>query len=123
MSSEAPAGDEATTAPDETATAPAGALAPRRLHPAGIAVLGVGSLRELALPLGIAFASTVLGGGGGQPILRAVVYAVIGAVIATIAGFVRWTTTRWSVVEGTIRLRTGVLSENETDIPIGRVQA
>jgi putative membrane protein len=104
------------------ATAPAG-VPPRRLHPAGIAVLGVGSLRELALPLGIAFASTVIGGGGGQPILRAVVYAGIGAVIAMIAGYVRWTTTRWSVGDGTIRLRTGVLSEKETDIPLGRVQA
>jgi putative membrane protein len=104
------------------ATAPAG-VPPRRLHPAGIAVLGVGSLRELALPLGIAFASTVFGGGGGQPILRAVVYVGIGAVIAMIAGYVRWTTTRWSVGDGTIRLRTGVLSEKETDIPLGRVQA
>jgi putative membrane protein len=99
------------------------AIAPRRLHPAGIAVLGVGSLRDLALPLGIAFATTLFGGGGGQPVSRAVVYAAIGAVVAVIAGYVRWTTTRWSVGDGTIRLRTGVLSEKETDIPLGRVQA
>jgi putative membrane protein len=98
-------------------------IAPRRLHPAGIAVLGVGSLRDLALPLGIAFATTLFGGGGGQPVSRAVVYAAIGAVVAVIAGYVRWTTTRWSVGDGTIRLRTGVLSEKETDIPLGRVQA
>src|SRR5215218_474328 len=123
MSSEAPAGDEATTAPDETATAPAGAIAPRRLHPAGIAVLGVGSLRELALPLGIAFAAMVFGSGSGRPILRAVMYAAIGAVIAVLAGYLRWATTRWSVGDGRIRLRTGVLSEKVTDVPLSRVQA
>ncbi|HTE60187.1 MAG TPA: PH domain-containing protein [Solirubrobacteraceae bacterium] len=132
MSSEEPAADEPVAdepaadvpAADEPArSSPDTGIAPRRLHPAGIAVLGVASLRGLALPLGIAFATTVFGGGGGQPIARAVVYAVIGAVIAVIAGYVRWRTTTWSVGDGTIRLRTGVLSEKETDIPLGRVQA
>jgi putative membrane protein len=116
----APASGEAAE-PARDAGAPA--IAPRRLHPAGIVVLGVGSLRELALPLGIAFVATVFGSGGGQPITRAVVYAAIGAIIAMIAGYVRWTTTRWSVGEGRIRLRTGLLSEKETDVPLGRVQA
>jgi putative membrane protein len=138
------AGDE-TAAPDEPATTsdtrdeaapgePAAAedagdetaapgIAPRRLHPAGIAVLGVGSLRELALPLGIAFVATVFGSGSGHPTLRAVVYAGIGAAIAVLAGYLRWMTTRWSVGAGTIRLRTGVLSEKVTDIPLGRIQA
>ncbi len=133
MSSEEPpeageeraAGAEPPEAGEERAAGaePSQTVAPRRLHPAGIAVLGVGSLRELALPLGIAFVATVFGGGGGQPIVRAVVYAVIGAVIAVIAGYVRWSTTRWSIGEGRIRLRTGLLSEKETDIPLGRVQA
>ena len=101
---------------------PAPTVAPRRLHPAGIAVLGVGALRDLAIPLGIAFAATVFGGGG-QPMTRAIVYAGIGALIAIVSGYVRWLTTRWSVGDGRIRLRTGVLSEKETDIPLGRVQA
>ena len=62
-------------------------IAPRRLHPAGIAVLGLGALRDLALPLGIAFASMVLGsGGGGQPLLRAIGFAVLGAVVAVAVG-------------------------------------
>ncbi len=108
---------------EEAAEPDRAGIAPRRLHPAGIAVLGVGSLRELALPLGIAFVATIFGGGGGQPMTRALVYAVIGAVVAMVAGYVRWATTRWSVGDGTIRLRTGVLSEKETDIPLGRVQA
>jgi putative membrane protein len=121
MSSEPEPGEG--TADDAPGSGPAAGLAPRRLHPAGIAVLAVGSLRELALPLGVAFAATVLGTGGGQPILRALVYATIGALIAAITGAVRWMTTRWSVGEGRIRLRTGVLSEKETDVPLSRVQA
>jgi putative membrane protein len=108
---------------EEPATPPAPAIAARRLHPAGIAVLGVSSLRELALPLGIAFAAALFGSGGGQPIVRAVVYAAIGAVIAMITGYIRWATTRWSVGDDRIRLRTGLLSEKETDVPLGRVQA
>jgi putative membrane protein len=98
-------------------------IAPRRLHPAGIAVLGVAALRDLALPLGVAFASMVLGGGGGQPLLRAIGFGLLGAVVAVAVGYARWATTRWSVGDGTIRLRTGVISERETDVPLGRVQA
>jgi putative membrane protein len=129
MSSDAPghepeAADTARGEADAAATGEAAgpAIAPRRLHPAGIAVLGVGSLRELALPLGIAFFATVFGSGG-QPITRAVIYAAIGAVVAMIAGYVRWATTRWSIGDGRIRLRTGLLSEKVTDVPLSRVQA
>ena len=99
------------------------AIAPRRLHRAGIAVLGVGALKDLALPLGVAFASMVLGSGAGQPLLRALGFGILGVVVAVGVGYARWATTRWSVGDGTIRLRTGVLSERETDIPLGRVQA
>jgi uncharacterized membrane protein YdbT with pleckstrin-like domain len=84
-----------TDGDDERPAEPAaGSIEPRRLHPAGIAVLGVRALRDLAIPLGIAFAATVFGGGG-QPMSRAVLYAVIGAVVAMIAGYVRWETTSW----------------------------
>jgi len=110
-------------APPPAPQPPAG-IAPRRLHPAGIAVLGVRSLRELAVPLGIGFVFGVLGGGGGgQPGVRVLIYAVIGAVVATTIGVVSWMTTRWSVGDGTIRLRTGVLSEKVTTVPVGRVQS
>ena len=60
-------------------------IAPRRLHPAGIAVLGVDALKDLALPLGIAFASMVLGGGGGQPLPRAIAFGVLGAVVVLLS--------------------------------------
>jgi putative membrane protein len=99
------------------------AVAARRLHPAGIAVLGVRALRGLALPLGVAFAGTVLGTGGGEPILRVLGFGVLGALIAAVTGLAGWLTTRWSVGNGTIHLRTGLLSRKETDVPLGRVQA
>jgi len=100
-----------------------GALPFRRLHPAGIAVLGVRGLRDVAIPLGVAFLAAVAGGGGGAPVTRIVVYGLIGAVVAVAIGVVGWMTTRWSVGDGRIRLRTGVLSEKVTDVPLGRVQA
>ena len=105
------------------ADAPPPGDAARRLHPAGIAVLGVGALRSLALPLGVAFAGAVMGGGGGQPISRALIFGAFGALIAAAAGLAGWLTTRWSVGRETIRLRTGLLSRKEIDVPIGRVQA
>jgi len=107
--------------PDGEAAAPG--IAPRRLHPAGIAVLGVGALRGLALPLGLAFAGALLGAGGGQPLGRALAFGVLGALLASAAGVVAWLTTRWSVADGTLRLRTGVLSTKEVDVPLSRVQA
>ena len=96
---------------------------PRRLHPAGIAVLGVGSLQNLALPLGIAFLGGVMGGGGGQPLIRVLAFGVFGALLAAGAGLAGWLTTSWSVGAETIRLRTGLLSRKEVDVPLGRVQA
>ena len=86
-------------------------------------MLGVDALQNLALPLGIAFFGAVMGGGSGQPILRAVLFGVLGACLAAAAGLAGWLTTRWSVGPETIRLRTGLLSRKEVDIPLGRVQA
>ena len=99
-------------------------LTPRRLHPAGIAVLGVASLKELALPLMVAFVTAVLGaGGGGEPLFRVLAFGAFGALIAVVAGVVRWMTTTWAVSDAVIRYRTGVVSRKETDIPLSRVQA
>ena len=61
----------------------------RAAAPPGSRCSGWARLRELALPLGVALAAAVFGGGG-RPVLRAIVYAAIGAVIAMVAGCVRW---------------------------------
>ena len=87
-------------------------------------MLGVGALRDVAIPLGIAFLAAVVGGGGGAPAhARSSSRPVRGVVVAVAIGVAGWMTTRWSVGDGTIRLRTGVLSEKVTDVPLGRVQA
>ena len=103
--------------------AAAASIPPRRLHPAGIAVLAVGALRDLALPLGLALAGTVLGAGGGEPLGRALIFGLLGALAAAAAGLLKWLTTRWSVQDGTVRLRTGILSTRQVDVPLSRVQA
>ena len=114
--------------PGDGPTAPPAVLhpesgAPRRLHPAGVAVLGISSLQSLALPLGIAFVGGVMGGRGGEPLTRALLFGALGALIAAAAGVAGWLTTTWSVGTETIRLRTGLLSRKEVDVPLGRVQA
>ena len=60
--------------------------APRRPHPAAIAIEALRSLREMALPLLIA---VVIGAGGGDP-RRALVFGLIGLVVVVVTGLVRW---------------------------------
>ena len=106
-----------------TSPEPAHELAPRRLHPAGIAILALGALRSLALPLAVAFAGGVMGSGGGEPVWRILAFGVFGALIAGGAGLVGWMTTTWSVTDGAVQLRRGVLARKETVVPLARVQA
>ena len=100
--------------PGDGPTAPPAVLhpesgAPRRLHPAGVAVLGIASLQSLALPLGIAFVGGVMGGRGWRAAHSAP--SLFGAArradrrrrVASLG----WLTTTWSVGTETIRLRTG----------------
>jgi putative membrane protein len=95
----------------------------RRLHPAGIAILAIRALRGLALPLGIAFAGSLMGSGSGEPVWRILAFGLLGALIAVVAGVAGWLTTRWSLTDGTVRLREGVLARKETVVPLARVQA
>jgi putative membrane protein len=96
----------------------------RRLHPAGIAVLALGALREAALPLAALFAAGLVGGGlDAQALMRGVVFAAAGTLVAVLAGVLMWRTTSWQLDAGTLRHRRGLLSVRETDIPLARVQA
>jgi len=111
--------------PPEAEAAPAG-LEPvageRRLHPAGIVVLAVRALRGLVLPLAILILGGSLGAGGG-PGWRTLAYGAAGVVVAVAIGVAGWLTTRWSVSDSAIRVRTGVLSRRRTDVPLTRVQS
>ena len=96
-----------------------------RLHPAAIAVYAVDALRQGAFPLLVILAVSVFGGDfDAQSALRAAGYALIGTVLAALAGALRWATTTYSFDAGeTVRLRTGALSVKEVEIPFARVQA
>lgn len=97
---------------------------PRQLHPAAIAVLTLNSLREVAVPVGVAIAVAVFGGGFDDAgVLRGAVFAAIATIGATVAGWLRWITTTYQVTPDAIRLRRALLSVKETAVPLGRVQA
>jgi putative membrane protein len=95
----------------------------RRLHPAGIAVLGLRALRELAIPAVVALLAMVGGGGGGTgSLVRAGLFALAAAALATVAGFVAWRTVSYAISDTAISARRGVFSVKETVVPLDRVQ-
>src|SRR5688572_1155204 len=95
-----------------------------RLHPAAIAVYAVQALREAAVPMLILVGVSVFGGGlDADALLRAVMFAVLGAAVASVIGALRWGTTTYAVAGDTIRLRRGFVSVKEVEVPFSRVQA
>jgi len=93
--------------------------APRRLHVAAAATSAVLALRGLALPL---IAVAFVGGSGGG-LGRAVTFALVGALFSLALGVVTWQATSYALVSGALRFRSGVLSPDDTVIPVGRIQA
>jgi putative membrane protein len=95
-----------------------------RLHPAAVAVYTVEALRQAAVPLMVIFGVSLFGGGfDSDAATRAVVYGAISVVGAGVAGLVRWSSTTWSMAGEAVRLRKGILSVNEVEVPFARVQA
>jgi putative membrane protein len=95
-----------------------------RLHPAAILVYAVQALREGALPLVVVLGVSVFGGGfDADAAWRALGLGILGVGGATLVGAVRWATTSYSFAGEAIRLRTGMLSTNEVEVPFARVQA
>jgi putative membrane protein len=95
-----------------------------RLHPAAIAVYAADALRQGAVPLLVLLGISVLGGGfDAEAAQRGLAFAVAGTALAALAGAFRWVTTSYSLAGRTIRLRQGLLSVKEVEIPFARVQA
>ena len=94
---------------------------PRRLHPAEIVLAAVDNLREIVLAavVGLLVGS---GSGGMSPVL-ALAIGLGGVALALATGYVRWTSTTYRVAGGALHFRRGVLSPDETTIPIARIQA
>jgi len=96
----------------------------RRLHPAGIGIYAVQAIGRALFPLVIIFGLSLLGErGGGGDWTRTLIYALIGIGAATLAGYVRWSTTTYGVDERAIHHHTGVIRQEDTDVPLTRVEA
>ncbi len=94
---------------------------PRHLHPAEIVLAALENLREIAIA---AVVGLVIGGGaGGMPPLAGLIFALAGVAVAAAIGYVRWANTTYSVAGEALHFRRGLISPDETSVPLGRIQA
>jgi putative membrane protein len=91
-------------------------IPPRHLHVAEVVLAALDNLREMLVG-----AVVVLIAGGQSPGVG-LVLGLIGLVIAVVAGYVRWSHTTYWVSGRALHFRTGVLSPDDTSIPVGRIQ-
>ena len=96
------------------------ALIPRRrLHPAEILLGTLDNVREAFIGLVV----VIVLGAGGLSAIGALALALVGAVVAGVAGYLRWNSTFYEVQGGSLRFRSGILSPDETAVPLGRIGA
>ena len=93
----------------------------RRLHPAEIVLAALENLREILIAAVVGL--FVGGGAGGMPPIAGAMLALGGVVVAAVIGYVRWRHTTYSVAGEALHFRRGVISPDETSVPIGRIQA
>jgi putative membrane protein len=99
---------------------PSGVRIPRRrLHPAEILLGALDNIREAFIGLVV----VIVLGAGGLSAVAAAALALVGVVAAGVAGWVRWNNTFYEVEGGSLRFRSGILSPDETAIPLGRIGA
>jgi putative membrane protein len=94
---------------------------PRRLHPAEIVLAALENLREILIAAVVGL--FVGGGAGGMPPIAGAMLALGGVAVAVAIGYVRWRHTTYSVAGQALHFRHGVISPDETSVPIGRIQA
>jgi putative membrane protein len=95
-----------------------------KLHPAAIVVYSADALRNAAFPLLAIFAVSVLGGGfDGEALVRAGIYGAIGITISALVGYVRWSSTTYWVTDTSIHHHTGIVREQDTNVPLARIEA
>jgi putative membrane protein len=94
---------------------------PRHLHPAEIVLAALENLREILIA---AVVGLLIGGGaGGMPPLAGLMFALAGVAVAAAVGYVRWVNTTYSVAGEALHFRRGLISPDETSVPLGRIQA
>ena len=94
---------------------------PRHLHPAEIVLAALENLREILIAAVVGL--FVGGGAGGMPPIAGAMLALGGVVVAAVIGYVRWRHTTYSVAGEALHFRSGVISPDETSVPLGRIQA
>ena len=97
---------------------PPALAAPQRLHPAEIVLAAFDNIRQIVFGAAIA----LFAGGGTRPLIGLAI-ALVGAGAAIVFGYVSWTHTTYAVAGRALHFRRGVLSPDETSIPLGRIQA
>lgn len=95
----------------------------RRLHRAGVAIYAVQALSQAIFPVIVVIGLSFLGGRGGLDLARTLIYGVIGIAGATIAGYVKWSSTTYAFDDRSINFHTGVIRDEDTDVPLARVEA
>lgn len=99
---------------------PPQALIPRRrLHPAEILLGALDNIREAFIGLVV----VIVLGAGGLSAIGALALALVGVIVAGVAGYLRWNSTFYEVQGGSLRFRSGILSPDETSVPLGRIGA
>jgi putative membrane protein len=96
------------------------ALAPRRLHPAGALLSALDDVRNALFSIVVL---VVLGSRSGNLGTLAVLFGVVGAAAAVLVGYLRWHAERYEIADGAIRHRSGVVSPDETVVPLARVHS
>jgi putative membrane protein len=94
---------------------------PRHLHPAEIVLAALENLREILIA---AVVGLLIGGGaGGMPPAAGLLFGLAGVAVAAVVGYVRWLNTTYSVAGEALHFRRGLISPDETSVPLGRIQA
>jgi putative membrane protein len=94
---------------------------PRRLHRAAIVSGALENLREIAM----AVVFGVVLGAGGRGVLSTTTLALAfgGFGVALVVGYLRWANEWYEVDAATLRHRHGIVSPDETAVPLARIQA
>lgn len=95
-------------------------LTPRRLHPAGAVLSALDDVRNALFSVVVV---VVLGSRSGSFGTIAVMLGVVGTALAVTVGYARWRAESYEIADGAIRHRSGVISPDETVVPLARVHS
>jgi putative membrane protein len=111
---------EPPDAPSAAPEPPGVTLAPRRLHPAGAVLSALDDVRNALFSIVVLL---VLGSRSGNFGTVVVLLGVVGAALAVAVGYLRWRAENYEIADGAIRHRRGIVSPDETVVPLARVHS